>query len=74
MTVPEGLIARYKTVGESVVDIRPHSTLADHILAGCHGCRLANYSATGNTEHDIERMRDWAQQHASECRAVPLLA
>ncbi|MGW1938978.1 hypothetical protein [Streptomyces goshikiensis] len=71
-STPAGLIARYKTAGGSAVDVRPHPALVDHILAGCHGCHLANWSATGDAWHDTEAMRSWAQQHADECSAVPL--
>ncbi|MFJ3834464.1 hypothetical protein ACIPY6_02985 [Streptomyces sp. NPDC090054] len=71
---PEDVIARYRTTQGFAVDVRPHPALADHILAGCDGCRLADHAATGNRDVDTERMRTWAQQHASTCLAVPLPA
>lgn len=61
-----GLIARFPTAGGSAVDVRPNPKSARNIVAGCHGCQTANGSTAGDA---TERMRDWAQSHAANCRA-----
>ncbi|MEU3903291.1 hypothetical protein AB0F20_05680 [Streptomyces goshikiensis] len=66
MPVPAGLIASYPTAGRSAVDVRPNPVSPANVLAGCHGCRMANGAKGPRAE---QQMRDWAQAHASQCRA-----
>ena len=81
---PDGVIARYLTVGGALVDIS-HDTLYLHdtepnvSTACCGGCgdyqneEWAPYACrlnTGSSGADFDA-RKWAQAHAAECRAVP---
>jgi|1185.fasta_scaffold01178_4 hypothetical protein len=63
---PEGVTARYLTVGGATVDLRPQpKNEAAHTYGDCTGC-----------EHHIdwtltEYARERAQSHAEKCRAMP---
>ena len=63
---PEGVIARYLTVGGATVDVTDRRT-EDYLryAADCTGC--------GNrwTHGDERYAREWAQAHAERCRALP---
>ncbi|MEU9849233.1 hypothetical protein [Streptomyces sp. NPDC047985] len=83
-TWPEGVIARYLTVGGAAVDIA-HDTLylsdvePNVSTARCGGCekyrnqeweaRADRYS-NGSSWADSDA-RHWAQEHAEKCRAMP---
>ncbi|KOV07496.1 hypothetical protein [Streptomyces sp. XY533] len=58
------LIAQYKTRRGTPVDVRPNPGSPRNIVAGCHGCRMANGSTASNAE---QLMRNWAQAHANSC-------
>lgn len=81
---PEGVIARYLTVGGALVDVS-HDTLylsdiePNVTVARCGGCddyRTEEWKAhahrvsNGSSEADAEA-RKWAQEHAERCRALP---
>ncbi|MGW7597255.1 hypothetical protein [Streptomyces antimycoticus] len=71
---PEGVIARYLTVGGATVDVRPdHDDKATQ--AWCDGCGRYDTTewATGSYAREIaeEDARRWAQAHAEKCRAMP---
>lgn len=91
---PEGVIARYLTVGGATVDLTHgdrHEPTRDgigrtrsHTLATCTGCpasqefshwRLIEGMYANREERDPEaadqKAREWAQEHASTCRAMP---
>jgi hypothetical protein len=90
---PEGVIARYLTVGGATVDIIEHPDDEPATIATCTGSGsthiaawdLAYYAApifsgyperTSTARSDARRQaereaRTWAQEHASECRAIP---
>ncbi|KOU30198.1 hypothetical protein ADK53_28690 [Streptomyces sp. WM6373] len=58
------LIAQYKTRRGTPVDVRPNPGSPRNIVAGCHGCRMANGSTAANA---ADLMRGWAQVHAANC-------
>lgn len=63
---PNGVIARYLTVGGATVDID------DRNSSQCTGCDQTDendrwVSRTNSTS----RARTWAQAHAEKCRALP---
>jgi hypothetical protein len=62
---PEGVIARYLTVGGATVDLTPG--VKDHVAHRCTGCGKGS-SAFGNFEVNA---REYAQSHAEVCRALP---
>ncbi|MBW1603415.1 hypothetical protein JJV70_15145 [Streptomyces sp. JJ66] len=81
---PEGVIARYVTVGGATVDLT-HDTLTANdtapnvTSAQCGGCpAYRNYEwrpradrfDNGSTWADSDA-RPWAQEHAERCRAMP---
>jgi hypothetical protein len=95
---PEGVIARYLTVGGANVDITVqinHDNIADEDglslvdishLATCTGCgsMAKAYSDRGIDDTEQARrtaidltspkgleIKEWAQSHAEECRAMP---
>ncbi|ETK36095.1 hypothetical protein [Microbispora sp. ATCC PTA-5024] len=70
---PEGVIARYLTVGGATVDIRVEKDdcgEGDDHVAACTGCT----STFGSSKSDWNlqfMVRPWAQSHAEKCRAMP---
>lgn len=69
---PEGVIARYPTVGGAFVDIRHDTLYVDDVepnvtFARCGGCGV-HYSVLWAED---EGPWTWAQSHAESCRAVP---
>lgn len=87
---PEGVVARYLTVGGATVDLTVRHTLPPKPIAvatraTCTGCPAStdeghyrthyhgDFSST--EEHDPDgataRAREWAQEHAETCRAMP---
>lgn len=74
---PEGVIARYLTVGGNTVDLTEtdrdeHGGGVYVTYANCNGCP-ATWSAHWENGHElaIAQVRDWAQSHAETCRAMP---
>jgi pyruvate-formate lyase-activating enzyme len=75
-TWPEGVFARYLTVGGATVDL---SRFTDGVLIECGGCpnwSTMSYYAPADTE--VQRKQDavdaaarQAQEHAERCRALP---
>jgi hypothetical protein len=68
-TWPEGVIARYVTVGGATVDIEIEDADPNRrmYVARCQGCN-------GHQWNDVDyegEARDWAQSHAEACRAMP---
>lgn len=90
---PEGVIARYLTVGGATVDITErsgymHRTDPTETIATCTGCGKAEkvewlqraWNYTDDCMVDVLdegghrsglKMREWAQEHAEDCRAMP---
>lgn len=84
-TWPEGVLARYLTVGGATVDViedQPGETT----VAKCTGCPIvqgfnwtrasgAHFNGTYRETQDPEQAtadaRTWAQDHAEKCRAMP---
>lgn len=79
-TWPEGVIARYLTVGGATVDITQDSRHFDGIAA-CTGCdKTERFDRVGAgcwggpdyaLQRNTEEARRWAQAHAETCRAMP---
>ena len=77
-TWPEGVIARYLTVGGATVDIT-HADDPEATVAACGGCPA--YQTTEWTRHagrwdsgvtgSDKAAHAWAQSHAEVCRAMP---
>lgn len=76
---PEGVIARYLTVGGAGVDIRHDYTgEADSVCSGCGETNrhsgwtgLLNPTAEQQDHAAITEARRWSQSHAERCRAMP---
>lgn len=75
---PEGVIARYLTVGGATVDLRPGSDSCESVCGGCdarefsRGFTYINRAAPGTLrELAVRDAKEWSQEHASECRAMP---
>jgi hypothetical protein len=72
-TWPEGVIARYLTVGGATVDILDKKDEHDEpgeYVARCTGC-TADWSNTRSDWNLQFQVRPWAQAHAEKCRAMP---
>lgn len=76
---PDGVIARYLTVGGGVVNVRHDYTgVADSVCSGCTTTHLS-YGCTGLRNPTVEQQdaaalaeaRQWSQAHAERCRAMP---
>ncbi|MUN41445.1 hypothetical protein [Actinomadura litoris] len=74
---PEGVIARYLTVGGATVDLMRSRA---GITAVCRGCPVAHatraFERAGSVRQDggkraTEQAQEWAQTHAERCRAMP---
>lgn len=64
---PDGVIARYLTVGGATVDL----TGDDHDTDGiCHGCGTTP-AQSGYISRSLDVLHIWAQRHAETCRAMP---
>lgn len=72
-TWPEGLIARYLTVGGATVDLTARPDVdADAMQAECHGCEvIVEHNGWYNRDRNTSDARTWAQVHAEKCRAIP---
>lgn len=81
-TWPEGVIARYLTVGGATVDINhdtlyPDDTEPNVSCARCQGCdaycneEWGHYRAFYASSSADDVVRPWAQAHAETCRAMP---
>lgn len=71
---PEGIVARYLSVGGATVDISfaESSTLKGACEADCLGCGASDWIGIWNQPSNNEdECRTWAQQHAEKCRAMP---
>lgn len=82
-TWPEGVIARYLTIGGATVDIT-HDSPRGYIVATCTGERCGWYERTSiegyiydTPEQTQARIEEWlpenqreAQAHAEKCRAM----
>ena len=85
----ESIVSRYLTVGGATVDItkiagyvdRPEPTHTQAICTGCEETHAVEWLYQGSygqlRDEDGQRAtpqaRDWAQEHASICRAMPKL-
>ncbi|MGW4703248.1 hypothetical protein [Streptomyces sp. NPDC004285] len=69
-TWPEGVIARYLTVGGATVDItsngRPH-----WFCTACPGTSCGAYTGPFGTPFTLDQIHEQAQAHAEKCRAMP---
>lgn len=75
---PEGVIARYVTVGGGTVDLFhervPGDSQAMGTAAQCTGCPASHFEPHADyvTRFGADNAaRDWAQDHAESCRAMP---
>lgn len=79
-TWPEGVVARYLTVGGATVEVKnPHAEVTG--VATCGGCHdnetfeIVPYNCAGGGVHaaksNAEYACGWAQAHAAICRAMP---
>lgn len=83
---PEGVVARYLTVGGALIDIRhdmhliqdtqPNLTLAECGGEGCHERHTERWSQYAYRNNNGSKSADavvsgWAQAHAEKCRALP---
>ena len=65
---PDGVIARYLTVGNATVDIHEDAS-EDEYIARCTGCTTS--WSNSRTDWKLQHMvRPWAQEHAEKCRAM----
>lgn len=64
---PEGVIARYVTVGGATVDITRNQNATDDYNCGLH-CRGCGYRDGHHNRHNYAK--SWAQRHAASCRAM----
>lgn len=64
---PEGVIARYITVGAAVVDV----TYTVWTCMGCDDTSLGKYTNPWGTPHSTDEIKRQAQAHAETCRALP---
>jgi hypothetical protein len=62
---PEGVVARYLTVGGATVDIIAFEDSPDAFEVACTGC------ANDLPYASIGEARRWSQGHAEWCRAMP---
>lgn len=67
-TWPEGVTARYLTIGGATVDIETEDAdpTQRQYVPRCHGC-----NATSARDLDKPDANAWAQTHAETCRALP---
>lgn len=81
---PEGVIARYLTIGGATVDIEHDTLYADDAKPNVSSAKCGGCPAYSNTEwaSRADRFdngsswadsdaRAWAQSHAETCRAMP---
>lgn len=81
---PEGVIARYVTVGGATVDLSQHPHIDDDIelldaIATCLGCTTSErfcettplWGSQDALAANTATARVWAQRHAETCRALP---
>ncbi|TFI30131.1 hypothetical protein [Streptomyces sp. 4R-3d] len=83
---PEGVFARYATVGGSTVDLHNDTEVKERsaTVASCAGCtetesvKWARWIRPGTQGYTIQSRdkgesgaREWAQAHAEKCRAMP---
>lgn len=80
---PEGVIARYLTVGGATVDITLGAFDDDRYMeavSACTGCpdQATRYEERNSIQDSDtarrrveKRAREWAQSHAERCRAMP---
>ncbi|MBO4271328.1 hypothetical protein [Microbispora triticiradicis] len=80
---PEGVIARYVTVGGATVDVTVEvyeSGYQVEATSTCTGCkdwdhdyqkRTSLQSSEDARRRAEENAREWAQSHAEKCRAMP---
>ncbi|WP_406303803.1 hypothetical protein OHA61_17480 [Streptomyces sp. NBC_00885] len=66
---PADVLFRFLTVVGATVDVVPQPTraLPDRHAAVCRGCE-ASYLTSVGVSYDL---KDWAQTHSSNCRALP---
>ncbi|WP_030506326.1 hypothetical protein [Microbispora rosea] len=84
-TWPEGVIARYLTVGGAAVDVTEDEP-GVCTVANCGGCPKyrcidwtrstgahfdGSYREYQDRESAEQQAREWAQSHAEKCRAMP---
>ncbi|MBX4175564.1 MULTISPECIES: hypothetical protein [Streptomyces] len=66
---PKNLLIRFITVGGSYVDVTGHGKHSDKNRWNCHGC---GDSSDRPEEDFLFRIRPDANNHAANCRAIPL--
>ncbi|GHJ18873.1 hypothetical protein [Streptomyces albus] len=65
---PEGVIARYLTVGGAKVDV---TDTDEHPEAVCGGCPQTFTRNSRYISGSLDTVHRWAQEHAEKCRALP---
>ena len=71
---PEGVIARYLTVGGATVDIETQQEgwRSDHwFCRGCSATSRGAYTGPFGDPFTLSDIREQAQSHAETCRAMP---
>ncbi|NUT24322.1 MAG: hypothetical protein HOV77_34650 [Hamadaea sp.] len=71
---PEGVIARYVTVGGATVDIEEIREGWKSPHWRCHGCAGTSrgaYTGPFGDPFTLSEIREQAQAHAEKCRALP---
>lgn len=69
---PEGVTARYLTVGGATVDISFADSSNGTCEADCLGCGDSDWLGIWDQPaNDEDQCRVWAQEHAEKCRAMP---
>lgn len=65
---PDGVEARYLTVGGATVDIDKR---AHWRCNGCHGTSVGAYTGPFGDAFTLGDIREQSQAHAEKCRALP---
>ncbi|WP_051698506.1 hypothetical protein [Streptomyces albus] len=65
---PEGVIARYLTVGGATVDVTDTGESPEAVCGGCPQTFTRNSRYISGSLDTVHR---WAQEHAEKCRALP---
>ncbi|WP_329521123.1 hypothetical protein [Spirillospora sp. NBC_01491] len=71
---PEGVIARYATVGGGTVDVSDYEGSPDGepwMYSECLGCQDDEVSQGIRRANAFVAAKSWSQAHAERCRAMP---
>lgn len=68
---PEGVIARYVTVGGATVDITSDGRRPHWHCTACPGTSRGAYTGPFGDPFTLSQIHKQAQEHAEKCRAMP---